>query len=119
MTDASEDGFGATVRFWDMQDVTEVGRAPERSRFKRPPRSFSQGPFFKTPPKNDFDDGVESSGDCPGPDCDQAGPSFDIDPDFREVLHELLVARNGGPSWQALGDTTTRASIPWNPRPSS
>ena len=48
-TDASEEGFGATLSFWGPEAAAGAGRAPERSRFKKLPGAAARGIFGMLP----------------------------------------------------------------------
>ncbi|CAK0882805.1 unnamed protein product, partial [Prorocentrum cordatum] len=78
-TDASEEGFGATVSEWDPQDVSEVGRILERGRFRKLPGVSARSRFFGS---------LEELGsEADGGEFDRP---YEVDSSFPEVPHKLL-----------------------------
>ncbi|CAK0907840.1 unnamed protein product [Prorocentrum cordatum] len=78
-TDASEEGFGATVSEWDAQDVSEVGRILERGRFRRLPGVSARARFFGS--LEELGSDVEES---------ESERPYDVDSGFPEVPHAVL-----------------------------
>eukprot|EP00959_Pyramimonas_sp_CCMP1952_P107525 2247814-Pyramimonas_sp.AAC.1 len=75
-TDASEEGFGATVSEWDTQNVSEVGGILERGRFRRLPGVSARARFFRS--LEELGSDVEES---------ESERPCDVDSGFPEVPH--------------------------------
>ncbi|CAK0813206.1 unnamed protein product [Prorocentrum cordatum] len=78
-TDASEEGFGATVSEWGPQDVSEVGGILERGRFRKLPGVSARSRFFGS---------LEELGS--EADEGEFDRPYDVDSSFPEVPHKLL-----------------------------
>ncbi|CAK0810807.1 unnamed protein product, partial [Prorocentrum cordatum] len=78
-TDASEEGFGATISTWDPRDVATVGGIMEKGRFRRLPGVSARSRFFGT-----LEDLESDLGD------DDLDRPYDVDTGFPEVPHRLL-----------------------------
>ncbi|CAK0840736.1 unnamed protein product [Prorocentrum cordatum] len=96
-TDASEEGFGATVSYWAPDKVAQVGGIMERRRFKRLPGASA---------RERFSGSLEDLGsDGEGPDDDQP---YLVDSNFPEVPRKQLSKANwdtllAGP-WKCLDE---------------